>query len=136
MLKDWEAEFGTTPPVTVTGLPTTVAVPVHVEPVKKLYVTVPPAWKPPVMVAVSNTEPPTVICVTERLVVMVGATLLTVRVSPVAPQVVATALLLPSPLYPAMKKYVPAVDGVKAADGLPSGILAEVKTRVVQAASL
>jgi len=33
-LNAWDAEFGTTPLVTVTGLPTVVAVPTQVEPVK------------------------------------------------------------------------------------------------------
>ena len=34
VLKVWDAESGTTPFVTETGVPTAVAVPVHVEPVK------------------------------------------------------------------------------------------------------
>jgi len=86
--------LGTTPPVTVTGVPTVVAVPVQVDPVKTSYVTVPPALKLLVRVEESKTEPPTVIAVADRVVAMVGLALLTVRGSQgdVAP------LLLASPL--------------------------------------
>jgi len=45
-----------------------VAVPEQVEPVKKLYATVPPAWNPPVKVAASVTEPPAIIGFAERVV--------------------------------------------------------------------
>jgi len=68
----WAAESGTTPFVTATGLPTTVPVPEHDDPVKKLYVTVPPAWNSPVIAAESVTESPTLILLEESVVVMVG----------------------------------------------------------------
>jgi len=88
------AEFGTTPPVTVTGVPTVTAVPAQVEPVKNSYVTVPLELKLHVRAAESVTEPPTVIVVLESVVAIVGLALLTVRGSHrlVAP------LLLASPL--------------------------------------
>lgn len=66
------------PFITVTGLPTVVPVPLHVEPAKKLYVTVPPAWKLPVKVAASVTDWPTVTVFLERVVDSVGAVLVTV----------------------------------------------------------
>jgi hypothetical protein len=65
-------ETGTTPPVTVTGEPTVVAVPAQVAPEKNSYVTVPPAWNPPVRVTESVTEPPALMVVAERVVVIVG----------------------------------------------------------------
>ena len=42
------------------------------------YVAEPPAWKPPVIVAKSDTDPPTVTGFTERFVLTVGLALLTV----------------------------------------------------------
>jgi hypothetical protein len=78
----------------VTGLPTIVAVPEHVTPVKKLYVTVPPTWNPPVIVAESNTEPPTMIGFADKVVVIEGLVLLTVNGS----QALVAGLLLASPL--------------------------------------
>jgi hypothetical protein len=99
VLKVWGAEFGTIPLVTPTGDPTMVADPVHVEPEKKLYVTVPPAWKLLVRVAESVTELPTLIAVCERAVATVGLALFTVRGS----QGLVARLLLASPLYTAFQ---------------------------------
>jgi len=87
------AEFGTTPFVTVT-VETTVAVPAHVPPVNWLYVTGPPAWKKLAIVDESVTDVPTVTVVAERVVVIVGLALLTVRGS----QALVAALLFTSPL--------------------------------------
>ena len=89
-----EAEFGTIPFDTATGDPTTVAAPPQVEPEKKLYVTVPPAWKLFVRVAESVTELPTIITFCERAVVIVGLALFTVRDS----QGLVARLLFASPL--------------------------------------
>jgi hypothetical protein len=88
----------------VTGDPTTVADPPHAEPEKKLYVTVPLAWKPLAIVAESETEPPTVMVFCERVVLMVGVALLTVRSS----QGLVDALLFTSPLYPTFQLASPA----------------------------
>jgi hypothetical protein len=93
-LNVWGVEFGTTPFVTVTGEPTTVPVPLHVEPTKKLYVTVPPAWKLPVRVAEAVTEPPACIAFGERTVAIEGLALLTVKGS----QRLVAPLLFESPL--------------------------------------
>jgi hypothetical protein len=57
------------------------------------------------MVAKSDTEPPTVIGFAERVVVMEGLALLTVRGS----QELVMALLFASPLYAAFQLYEPAV---------------------------
>jgi hypothetical protein len=78
----------------VTGDPTTVAVPPHVEPEKKLYVTVPPAWKLLVRVAEAVTELPTCITFCERTMAIEGLALFTVR----GAQELVTGLLLASPL--------------------------------------
>jgi hypothetical protein len=94
LLKVCEAELGITPPVTVTGEPTTVPVPPQVEPEKKLYVTVPPAWNELVSVAESATDPPTVIGLIRREVAMVGLALLTANGS----QALVAPPLLASPL--------------------------------------
>jgi hypothetical protein len=80
--------------------------PVHVPLVKRSYVTVPPAvTEAPDSVAVSYIEPPTVIVVAERLVVMLGPFRVTVRSS----HALVAALLLVSPLYAAFQLYGPAV---------------------------
>jgi hypothetical protein len=86
--------LGTTPFDTATGEPTTVPDPLQVEPEKKLYVTVPPAWKLLVRVAEAVTEPPTCITFGERTVAIVGLALLTVR----GAQALVAGLLFASPL--------------------------------------
>ena len=64
-----------------------------------MYVTVPVGPEPPVRVARSEADPPIVIELGITVDVMVGvAFVVAVKVSPAAPQVVATALLLASPL--------------------------------------
>jgi hypothetical protein len=60
---------------------------------KTLYVTVPPAWKKLARVEESLTDPPTVVVVEERRVVIVGLALLTVRGS----QALVAPLLFASP---------------------------------------
>src|SRR5712692_1086380 len=80
--------------------------PEHVPVAKTLYVTVPPALlEAPVRVAESNTEPPTVIVVADRLVAIVGPFRVTVRGS----HALVAALLFISPLYAAFQLYDPAV---------------------------
>jgi len=71
-----------------------VPVPLHVEPVKKLYATVPPGWKELVIVAESTTDPPTLIGLDRREVKIVGLALLTVSGSQplVAPALFASPL--------------------------------------------
>jgi hypothetical protein len=98
--------------VTVTGEPTVVAVPVQLELAKNWYVTVPPTWNPPVRVAESVAEPPTVIVVADSVVVIVGLALLTVSGS----QAEVAWLLLASPEYTASKLYDPAGAGVTEAE--------------------
>jgi hypothetical protein len=93
LLKVTVLEFGTTPFATVT-IETTVADVAQLPFAKSLYVTVPPAvdvW--PWSVDVSLTVPPTIIVVTERDVVIVTPTGLTVRGS----QPLVAPLLLASP---------------------------------------
>ena len=65
---------------TTTGIPTTVAVPVQLEPVKYSYVTVPLAVTRSVLVrvAVSVTDSPAVIVEAESVVCMDGVSLVTV----------------------------------------------------------
>src|SRR5207245_7831883 len=75
VLKVWGAESGTTPFVTETGVPTAVAVPVHVEPVKNSEVTGPPAWKKFCIVAESVTDIPTGRVGAGSVVVIVGLAL-------------------------------------------------------------
>jgi hypothetical protein len=60
---------------------------------KRKYVAEPPAWKPPVMVAKSDTEPPTVIGFAERFVLMTGLALFTISGS----HTLVAGLLLESP---------------------------------------
>jgi len=76
-----------------------VADPLHAEPEKKLYVTVPPAWKLLVRVAEAVTELPTCITFCERTVAIVGLVLFTVRGS----QGLVARLLLASPPYTAFQ---------------------------------
>jgi len=109
---------------------------VHAESLYAVYVTVPEGLKPPVRDDRSDAEPPRVIVEGVTVELIVGLAFDTVKVSPVAPHLVVTALLFPSPLYVAMKKYVPVAVGVKAADEVPSGTLEEVKTSVAHAESL
>jgi len=79
-LNGCDAEFGTIPFVTVTGVPTVVAVPAQVPSEKNSYVTVPPALLvAPVRVAESVTEPPAVIVIADRVVAMVGLSFETAR---------------------------------------------------------
>jgi hypothetical protein len=79
-LKGWEAELGTTPFVTVTGVPTAVAVPVHVEPEKNSYVTVPPALLVALCkTAESVTDPPTGTLDADNVVITVGLVFVTVN---------------------------------------------------------
>ena len=78
-MKACATESGTSPFVTVTGEPTTAAVPPHEDPRKYRYVTVPPAWYPPRRVAESLDEPPTVMVVTESRVEIVGFAFATAR---------------------------------------------------------
>jgi len=93
------------PPLTTLTVETTPAAPVQVPPVNQLYVTVPPAWKPPVIVAESYAEPPTVIWFADRVVLIAGLALLTVRDS----HGLVMALLFASPLYAAFQLYEPAL---------------------------
>src|SRR5712692_2235109 len=99
-------EEGTRPFVTVTGDPTVVEVPVQELPRKNTYVTLPPSWKPPVMMAESKTEDPTGIVVNDRVVVIPGLTFRTLNGS----HTPAASLLFASPLYNAWKPKAP--DGV------------------------
>ncbi len=79
-------ESGTTPAVTVTE-DMVVLVPVHAPLLNRVYVTVPPGWNPPVMVAVSWTASPAVTEVTAVLVeslitvTTTGLAFVTVRVN-------------------------------------------------------
>jgi hypothetical protein len=82
------------PPLTTLTVNTAFAVPPQAPPVNQLYVTVPPAWNPPVILAESETEPPTVIGFAERVVLITGLALLTVRDW----QELVIGLLLASPL--------------------------------------
>ena len=93
------------PPLATFTVDTTLAVPPQVPPLNQLYVTVPPDWKPPVIAAESDTEPPTVIGFAERVVLIVGLALLTVSGS----QGLVMALLFASPLYAAFQLYEPAL---------------------------
>ena len=105
LLKVTDRELGTTAFVTVMT-ETAEGDPEHVPMVKRLYVTVPPALlEAPVRVAESNTEPPTVIVVADRLDVILGPFRVTVRGS----QGLVAALLFVSPLYAAFQLYGPAV---------------------------
>jgi hypothetical protein len=72
----------------------TTAAPLQALLLNRLYVTVPDAWKAPVSVAESVTEPPTAIVKADKLVKIAGLAMLTVRGShdEVAP------LLFASPL--------------------------------------
>src|SRR2546428_13048517 len=84
---------------------------------KNAYATLPETpvdGNPPVNVAWSVTEAPTMM-VAEGLiaVVMIGVALSTVRVS----QALEVRLLLPSPLYVALKLYDPAGEGVTELEG-------------------
>ena len=92
-MKVTDRELGTTAFVTVT-VDTTEGDPEHVPLVKRSYATVPLAWKLLVIVAESETELPTVMTVCERLELIAGAALFTVRGS----QGLVDALLLESPL--------------------------------------
>lgn len=75
-----DGELGTTPLVTVTADPTSVALPEHVEELKYSYWTVPPALLvSPLRVAESVTEPPAPTLEVERVVEMLGLTLPTVK---------------------------------------------------------
>ena len=80
--------------MTVTGAPTMVPVPPQVDPEKKLYVTVPLAWNPPVSVAESVTDPPTVMGFVDSVVDIVGLAWLTARGS----HALDAGLLFASPL--------------------------------------
>ena len=77
----WDAEPGTIPFVTVTGVPTGVAVPLQDEPEKNWYVTVPPAVINALeSVAESVTDPPGLIELDDREVVNDGVAMVTVTV--------------------------------------------------------
>ena len=102
-------EFGTTPPVTVT-VDTTAPVPVHAPLVKRLYVTVPATWNPPVMVEESEAELPTTTVVEDTTVLMDGLAFWTVSGS----QALVAALLLASPEYAALKLKLPVLLNVTA----------------------
>src|SRR2546428_12708987 len=93
LLKVTDLELGTTAFVTVT-VDTTEGDPEHVPLVKRLYETVPLAWKLLVIVDESETELPTIMTFCERLVLIAGLALFTVRGS----QRLVDALLLESPL--------------------------------------
>jgi len=80
---------------------------VQAESLYAVYVTVPVGLEPPVRVTRSVADPPIVIEPGVTVEVIVGVAFAAgpiVRVSPVAPQVVVTALRFVSPLYAAMKK--------------------------------
>jgi hypothetical protein len=70
-----EAEEGTVLLFTVT-VDTTVGVPVQSGDENMLYVTVPPAWKPPVNMEELEAEPPLVMGFAERVVEIVSVALL------------------------------------------------------------
>lgn len=70
-----EAEEGTTLLFTVT-IDTTVGVPVQSADENMLYVTVPPAWNPPVNVEEPEAEPPLVMGLADRVAESVGVALL------------------------------------------------------------
>jgi hypothetical protein len=74
-----------------------VRAPLQEKPVKRVYLTVPPAWNPPVIVAESETGDPIGLTVADRLVLIVGLALLTVRDA----QELIIGLLLASPEYEA-----------------------------------
>jgi hypothetical protein len=71
-----------------------VAVPLQVEPEKKLYATVPPAWKLFIIVAEAEAELPTTMVACDRVMLTDGFALFTVRDW----QGLVVALLLASPL--------------------------------------
>jgi hypothetical protein len=80
-----------------------VPVPEHAFPAKKLYETVPPAWKALVRVAESEAEPPTGMLGDDRLVVITGVALLTTRDL----HALVIRMLFASPLYVACQLKVP-----------------------------
>jgi hypothetical protein len=86
--------------------------PEHDVPAKTLKVTEPVGLNPPEIVAVSETGVPTVALKTERVVVTVGAALLTLRVS--EPQRLSAGALFESPLYDACQSYEPLAVNVTA----------------------
>ncbi len=94
MPKVWDEDEGTTPFVTVTGPPTWTPAPEQVPLAKYSYKTDPPGLNPPDIVAESVALPPAVIEDEERVVVMEGLALFTVRGS----QGLVAALLFESPL--------------------------------------
>jgi hypothetical protein len=102
-LNVWEAELGTIPLVTVTGVPTAVAVPLQLGLAKTSYVTVPPALYELLIVAESDTRLPTETVVDERAVAIVGLADCTVRGS----HEETAGLLFASPLYAAWKAKLP-----------------------------